>query len=253
MLTCNNDFFPANWQGDRDGLPILAIVAHGTVGTDSRAYLKRGGELPDGSDRKVSIHYLIGRDGTIYRMVDESRAANHAGFSTWTDPKTGLVYQGSRVNRATIGIELESLQRGTPDDYTPAQLDALGGLIADIRQRRGALPILRHADIDPTRRRDPVGLSVAQIEQYVTRATTGPLADPFLAWGQQFPLPPEQRAWGIPQAWLAQRALLGAARSPEIDLGQRARAAVQVFEGGAIVYFRDSGQAVVTLRPARRA
>lgn len=170
-----NHDFPARWQSSRDGAPVLAIIAHGTVGTDSRSYLQRGGSLPDGSDRKVSIHVLIAKDGTIYRMVPDERVANHAGGQLvggqYSSVLTvgGQTYRGHQINRRTLGFELENLQDGR-DPYPDAQLLAMGWQIARWRSRYGFLPLYRHAQIDPGRRRDPVGLTVETMELWVRRA-----------------------------------------------------------------------------------
>src|SRR6185503_13373150 len=85
---------PSKHWSDRAGLAILAIVAHGTVGTDSLAYLTENA-------RKVSIPYLVARDGTIYHMVPDNLAANHAGAPTSTLDVGGKVYKGGRVNQVT--------------------------------------------------------------------------------------------------------------------------------------------------------
>lgn len=174
--TINLDYSPANWQSPRDGAVPLAIVMHGTGGTDSRRYLQRGGALPDGSDRKVSIHILIDKAGTIYRMVDDECVANHAGGVLLANGMLssrltigGMTYRGAQVNRRTLGIELENLQTGA-DPYPDAQLLAMGWQINAWRGRYGALPVTRHATIDPGRRSDPVGLTVATIELWATRA-----------------------------------------------------------------------------------
>lgn len=167
--------YPARWHSGRDGAPILAIVAHGTVGTDSRKYLQRGGALLDGSDRKVSIHVLIQKDGTIYRMVADERTANHAGGvlknGVYSSVLTvgGQTYRGHQVNRHTLGFELENRQDGT-DPYPDAQLLAMGWQIARWRSRFGPLPLYRHAQLDPGRRRDPAGLTVDAMELWVRRA-----------------------------------------------------------------------------------
>ncbi len=143
----------------------MAIVAHGTVGTDSRAYLSRGGDRPDGSDRKVSIHFLIQKPGSpIYRYVPDDRGANHAGYGRMPAPWTGI-----NPNLCTLGFELENLQNGH-DPYPDEQLLAMGWLINDWRRIHGPLPIFRHAALDPTRRSDTVGLSVEQIEAWCVKA-----------------------------------------------------------------------------------
>lgn len=156
---------PYNWWTDRAGQAIVAIIAHGTVGTDSRAYLSRGGDLPDGSDKKVSIHALIQKSGDpIYRYVPDERGANHAGYGTMPYPWTGI-----NPNKCTLGFELENLQNGA-DPYPDTQLMAMGWLINAWRATWGHLPIYRHADIDPSRRSDTVGLTVGQIEEWCVKA-----------------------------------------------------------------------------------
>jgi hypothetical protein len=176
-----------NWSQGRAGHAIVAIVAHATVGTDSRAYLSRGGSKADGSDRKVSIHALIQKPGDpIYRYVPDSIGANHAGFGTMP-----AGFPQVNPNVCTLGFELENLQDGK-DPYTDQQLLAMGWLINEWRRLHGALPILRHADIDPKRRSDPVGLSVAQIESWVTKAKN------LLAAPAPLPMPDPLKAEQVP-------------------------------------------------------
>lgn len=237
----SRDYYPANWSVSRNGQPIVAIVAHGTVGTDSRAYLKRGGDAPDGSDRQVSIHVLIDRQGVIYRMVDDARGANHAGFGTM--PK-GMPQVNP--NLVTLGFELESLQRGTPDDYTEPQLLSMGYMVNAWRAAYGPLPILRHADIDPTRRKDPVGLSVAQIEQWCVKAAQMSAPQPsvtddlYLGTSPRIrldtfqavlrdhgsPIPPEHSAqtYALLQEWEINAARFLAHLSVESDFGKAPQA-----------------------------
>lgn len=50
----------------------------------------------------VSAHYLISRDGTIYRLVDESRNAYHAGKGSLID----YPQYKDKLNRHSIGIEI---------------------------------------------------------------------------------------------------------------------------------------------------
>jgi N-acetyl-anhydromuramyl-L-alanine amidase AmpD len=235
---------PYNWSNSRGKQPIVAIVAHGTVGTDSRAYLSRGGDLPDGSDRKVSIHALIQKDGTIYRYVPDHLGANHAGFGTMPAP-----WQNIPVNQCTLGFELENLQNGK-DPYTDTQLLAMGWLINDWRRQHGALALLRHADIDPTRRADPVSLSVADMERWCVRAIDYYDADPFAEWGDIERPEGVARQFGIPQTWLKNKAALGRClRGERYDLaGQISRA---MFEGGELRYFAPTNVVEVLKYPKR--
>lgn len=165
----------ARWYSSREGLPIQCIIAHDTErssdNTNSIAYLQRGGEKPDGSDKKVSIHALIQPDGTTYIMVDDYYAANHAGFGDLTI--NGVFYsENSRynVNQISLGFELEYTKPPNNKPYPEAQLLAMGYWIAKKREQYGNLPIYRHQTIDPTRRSDTRNLTTAQIEYWVNRA-----------------------------------------------------------------------------------
>lgn len=161
---------PYNWWTNRAGSPIVGIVAHNTVGVDSRVYLSRGGDLADGRDRKVSIHVLIAKDGTQYRYVPDERGANHAGSGKLPPPWGGI-----NPNRCTLGFELENASNGIRrvDPYPDDQLLSMGYLLVVWRTHYGPLPLFRHGDIDPMRRKDPVGLSVATMEEWFIRARDG--------------------------------------------------------------------------------
>ena len=104
----------------------------------------------------VSSHYLVNDDPpTVYRLVDESRRAWHAGDSSWRGH--------TQLNAASIGIEIVNAgNRLTPDgiewaDYPRPQVDAVIGLVKDIVKRHGIRPdhILGHSDIAPQRKVDP--------------------------------------------------------------------------------------------------
>ena len=98
----------------------------------------------------VSAHYLIDEDGTLYRLVDETKRAWHAGVSHWACE--------TDINSCSLGIELQNPghefgYRAFPD----AQMAALTALCADIVSRH-AIPaerVLGHSDVAPTRKEDP--------------------------------------------------------------------------------------------------
>lgn len=106
---------------------------------------------------QVSSHYLIGDDasGTIYKLVDESQRAWHAGESEWAG-RTWL-------NSSSIGIEI--VNPGYTDaptgrlwyPYSEAQVQSLVVLLKDISKRNGIDPknIIGHSDIAPLRKLDP--------------------------------------------------------------------------------------------------
>ena len=109
------------------------------------------------TEQQVSAHYLLTDDATpkIYRLVDENRAAWHAGNSSWKN--------FTQLNNSSIGIEIVNAGwKDTPQGrvYAPfpqAQVDALIPLLKDIVQRHGIAPenVLGHSDIAPLRKQDP--------------------------------------------------------------------------------------------------
>ena len=97
----------------------------------------------------VSAHYLVGADGALYQLVEDSRRAWHAGGGSW-----GTI---DDLNSASIGIELDN--DGT-EAFPPAQVDALLRLLDDLctRLRIPRHAVIAHADMAPTRKRDPGAL-----------------------------------------------------------------------------------------------
>jgi N-acetylmuramoyl-L-alanine amidase len=102
------------------------------------------------ADAKVSAHYTIGRDGTVYVHVPEERRAWHAGVSHWAGR--------DRVNDVSIGIEL--VNPGHEFGYIPFTDEQIGALIALAREILARHPIpphrvLGHSDVAPARKTDP--------------------------------------------------------------------------------------------------
>lgn len=104
--------------------------------------------IGNGKSVKVSAHYLIGRDGKIFRLVDEEHVAWHAGKSKLPDGKN---IKGS-CNDFSIGIEIMG---GKWIGYEDAQYEAIIELIKDIKTRHEIEYLLGHEDIAPGRKTDP--------------------------------------------------------------------------------------------------
>lgn len=98
------------------------------------------------SGGQVSAHYLIGRDGHRYQLVDDLQRAWHAGAGRW-----GSI---TDLNSASIGIELDNNGQA---DFPSAQIQSLLVLLQDLCDRYNIPPtqIVAHADFAPTRKRDP--------------------------------------------------------------------------------------------------
>ena len=96
--------------------------------------------------RKVSAHFLIGRDGAVMQLVDETARAWHAGESRWG----GM----SDLNSASIGIELDNTGN---EPFAEPQIVALLALLAELKERY-RIPVanvLAHGDVAPARKVDP--------------------------------------------------------------------------------------------------
>lgn len=139
---------PSRNQESRKGVAIDAIILHHTATNSARVDLATL-RWVRGSNR-VSAHYLVGPDGTVYQLVPDSQVAWHAGRSSLhgeTEPS---------VNARSIGIEITNDGTGqTP--FTEAQYQALEQLVPYLA-RRYLVPkrnILGHRDVAPGRKTDP--------------------------------------------------------------------------------------------------
>lgn len=98
---------------------------------------------------RVSAHYVLAEDGTVYRLVPEDRVAWHAGRSYWRGHEA--------LNGTSIGIEIVNLH-GDRHDYPEVQIAALIELCRDIIGRHPAIEprnVVGHSDIAPKRKVDP--------------------------------------------------------------------------------------------------
>lgn len=134
--------------------PPRMIVLHATAGVWPGDYewLRQGGS----PSNPVSCHYLISPDGKrTVQFVSDHDTAWHAGESSW-------VIDGehrSRLNHWSIGIELSNLNRSNTL-HSDAQLQTATLLCRELIERY-AIPIdqfVRHVDISPGRKTDPIAL-----------------------------------------------------------------------------------------------
>ena len=121
--------------------PTLVVLHHTSNNSTDRALTTL-----TSPERKVSAHYLIGRDGEIIQLVEEKQRAWHAGESWWGG--------NIDVNSASIGIELDN---NGDEPFPDVQIDVLLGLLTDLQQRYN-IPranFIGHADVAPGRKVDP--------------------------------------------------------------------------------------------------
>ena len=99
---------------------------------------------------KVSCHFLINRNGKIYRLVQDNKTAWHAGKSCWGKYKN--------LNKNSIGIELTN--KGHKFGYTNFKKKQLSSLIKICKNliRKYKIKkqnIVGHSDIAALRKIDP--------------------------------------------------------------------------------------------------
>ncbi len=130
----------------REGQAIDMLVLHYTGMKSGAAALDR---LCDAT-AKVSAHYMVELDGTIYQLVNENDRAWHAGVSSW-NAKTN-------INQRSIGIEI--VNTGHDFGYVPfPEIQMAAGIklckailgLYEIPDRN----VVGHSDVAPTRKQDP--------------------------------------------------------------------------------------------------
>lgn len=150
---------PSRHSSPRVGA-IRCVVLHHTAGTNSLAYLTKN---PQG----VSAHVLIRKDGTVYRMVPDERAAHTVGRSN-IGRYTVAPGDAGNANDITLNIELENLGVDA-DPYPPEQVSACAWQVAQWWKAHGDLPVLTHELIDTEGKTDPRGFDLVAMLRHALR------------------------------------------------------------------------------------
>ncbi len=93
---------------------------------------------------KVSSHFLIRRDGSLFQFVSCLDRAWHAGESSWN--------KINNCNDFSVGIEIEGSDF---DAFEGKQYARLNELIQSLMDEYPIKDIVGHSDIAPTRKTDP--------------------------------------------------------------------------------------------------
>ena len=95
---------------------------------------------------QVSAHYVIGRDGIVFQMLNDYLRAWHGGSAKWGN--------ATDINSSSIGIELDN---NGFEPFSQSQINSLLTVL-DTLKRKHAIPIanfIGHSDIAPGRKVDP--------------------------------------------------------------------------------------------------
>ncbi len=122
-----------------EGSTPVGIVYHTTESNlapfeenENRHLQRLGRNLMEWVRQDRSYHYVIDRFGRVYRVVQETDAANHVGTSIWADSRGVYV----NLNDSFLGVSFEG-QTGAVDEVTPAQISAGKVLTEMLRSRYG--------------------------------------------------------------------------------------------------------------------
>lgn len=137
---------PAKYRSSRGTTRIDEVVLHdtGSIAPFDRALAYAAAA----DDRKVSVHYYVGREtGQLFRMVPERYAAHHAD-----DPRENIGGHNAR----SVGIEMYKLEKDK-GDFTDWQYEAVSQLVYGIcwRNQIPLAAVVAHAAINPKHRADP--------------------------------------------------------------------------------------------------
>ena len=103
---------------------VTVIIIHSTYFVGEDPY-DIDGIIAQYTEYGVATHYVIGPDGTVYRLVNDNDRAYHAGSGTMPDGRTG-------INDFSIGISLNNTDTVGPSEV---QYDTLVQLILLLEEK----------------------------------------------------------------------------------------------------------------------
>ena len=142
MIDVSSSYSP-HFNSRPAGTIIDCIVLHADASTSDSGTLSWFRDPVS----KVSYHYLIGRSGHIWQIVEDRRRAWHAGVSTFAGR--------ANCNDYSLGVSFSNAQNG--EAFTPQALRAGVELVAKLC-REHSIPVNRittHALVSPGRKHDP--------------------------------------------------------------------------------------------------
>lgn len=141
-INLGDETFKITWVkspnfSSRGGKKISSIILHSTGNNDIKNVLS----WLRSKESKVSVHYVIDKNGKIYQMVKDKDKAWHAGKSE--------LYGIKDVNSISIGIELVSVG----GDYTEEQYEVVVKLCKKLKKQYNIenKMIVGHNFVNPTK------------------------------------------------------------------------------------------------------
>ena len=121
--------------------PNMVVIHH--TAQDSTGQTLRTFTLPR---TQVSAHYVIGRDGRVFHMLNDYLRAWHGGVARWGND--------TDINSSSIGIELDN---NGLQPFAEPQLTSLLKVLAGLKKTYNipSANFIGHSDIAPSRKTDP--------------------------------------------------------------------------------------------------
>ena len=155
-----------NFNSRRNPTDITAIVMNASANSSQESVVK----WYNNPNAQVSMHYTIGKEGTIVQHVLDRNRAWHAGRSAWKGR--------DNLNDFSIGVEFINLNDGL-DPYPEAQHEAAVRLVAFLVDKYDIAldDIVAHYDVadPPGRKTDPRGYDMERLRREVAEVTGRPL------------------------------------------------------------------------------
>jgi N-acetylmuramoyl-L-alanine amidase len=133
------------------------IVWHATAGDRADSAM----EWMNSPHATASYHYIVDRDGTIYRFLHPNLVAYHAGISAWPNNGTSIGMRGS-LNGRSLGVAFanDNGSDANPDDDPLTKEQVESGLwLGRTLMVLYAVPPggnLGHREVSPGRKTDPL-------------------------------------------------------------------------------------------------
>lgn len=134
----------------RPNVPVTTVVLHHTGGATAQStidYLrpKWSAKLKVWLGKSASYHFIVERDGTVYKCVPLAKKAWHAGSSKGPD--------GKDVNRYSVGIAFAN--RGNGEEYPDEQIVSAGELVRSLKSQFPELAYITTHRLITKRKVDP--------------------------------------------------------------------------------------------------
>ena len=143
------DTLSGEWRSRPAGIVFHTTESHlAPFEEDQNRALRREGEgLLEYVNRRRAYHFVIDRFGRVFRVVQESDYANHAGNSVWADDD--WIYLN--LNQSFLGIAFEAQSSPGNGDLpaNPAQIHA-GRILVEMLRARYGIPqgnCIAHAQV----------------------------------------------------------------------------------------------------------